>query len=114
VGTCWFGPDLGSFLQQDQFAGALADLGLALDPLTQNRYALAGGNAISYVEWDGHAVTPDNPVTANPTLNVQLNATPAPPPTSASGAERGRLCRHPGSRRRPRPAGPGRQRGVNP
>jgi len=25
-----------------------------LDPLTQNRYALAGGNPISYVEWDGH------------------------------------------------------------
>ena len=54
MGARRFGPDLGSFLQQDQFSGALADLGLALDPLTQNRYALAGGNPISYVEWDGH------------------------------------------------------------
>jgi len=54
MGARRFGPDLGAFLQQDQFAGALADLGLALDPLTQNRYALAGGNPISYVEWDGH------------------------------------------------------------
>ncbi len=57
MGARRFGPDLGSFLQQDQFSGALADLGLALDPLTQNRYALAGGNPISYVEWDGHVAT---------------------------------------------------------
>jgi hypothetical protein len=78
MGARRFAPDLGAFLQQDQFSGALADLGLATDPLTQNRYALAGGNPISYVEWDGHAVTPDNPVSANPTLNVKLNATPAP------------------------------------
>jgi hypothetical protein len=75
MGARRFGPDLGAFLQQDQFYGALSDLGLALDPLTQNRYALAGGNPISYVEWDGHAPTQDNPVSANPTLNVQLNAT---------------------------------------
>jgi len=78
MGARRFGPDLGSFLQQDQYAGALADLGLALDPLTQNRYALAGGNPISYVEWDGHIPTPDNPVSANPTLNVQLNTAPSP------------------------------------
>jgi len=69
------GPDIGAFLQQDQFNGALADLGLATDPLTQNRYALAGGNPVSYVEWDGHIPTADNPVSANPTLNVQLNST---------------------------------------
>ncbi len=74
MGARRYGPDLGAFLQQDQYNGALADLGLALDPLTQNRYALAGGNPISYVEWDGHAPTQDNPVSANPTLNVQLNS----------------------------------------
>ncbi len=54
VGHVGHALDTGGFLQRDQFAGALADLGLALDPLTQNRYALAGGNPISYVEWDGH------------------------------------------------------------
>jgi len=54
MGARRFGPDIGAFLQQDQFYGALSDLGLALDPLTQNRYGLAGGNPISYVEWDGH------------------------------------------------------------
>jgi YD repeat-containing protein len=59
MGARRFGPDLGGFLQQDQFEGALADLGLTLDPLSQNRYALAGGNPVSYVEWDGHVVFAD-------------------------------------------------------
>ena len=54
MGARRYGPDIGAFLQQDLYYGALADLGLALDPLTQNRYALAGGNPISYVELDGH------------------------------------------------------------
>jgi YD repeat-containing protein len=54
MGARRFGPDLGGFLQRDMFEGALADLDLATDPLTQNRYALAGGNPISYMEWDGH------------------------------------------------------------
>lgn len=48
--------DAGSahFLQQDRYDGALDNLGLAGDPLTQNRYALAGGNPVSFVESDGH------------------------------------------------------------
>jgi RHS repeat-associated protein len=59
MGARRYGPDTGSFLQQDMYHGALANLGLALDPLTQNRYALAGGNPISYIETDGHMVTAD-------------------------------------------------------
>ena len=54
MGARRYGPDVGRFLQQDVYAGALSDLGLALDPLTQNRYSLAGGNPISFVEFDGH------------------------------------------------------------
>lgn len=54
MGARRYGPDITSFLQQDMFASAIGDLGLGLDPLTQNRYALAGGNPISYVETDGH------------------------------------------------------------
>jgi RHS repeat-associated protein len=54
MGARRFGPDTARFLQRDFFNGAVADLGLALDPLTQNRYALASGNPISFVEWDGH------------------------------------------------------------
>lgn len=54
MGARRYGPDMGQFLQRDQYQHALSDLGLALDPLTQNRYALAGGNPISFVEYDGH------------------------------------------------------------
>jgi RHS repeat-associated protein len=59
MGARRFGPDLGGFLQQDMFHGALGDLGLATDPLTQNRYALAGGNPISFMELDGHMAVAD-------------------------------------------------------
>jgi RHS repeat-associated protein len=56
MGARRFGPDVGRFLQADLLEGALGDLGLAADPLTGNRYALAGGNPVSYVEWDGHMI----------------------------------------------------------
>lgn len=59
MGARRFGPDVSRFLQQDQFEGALDDLALETDPLTQNRYGLAGGNPIGFVEWDGHTVMPD-------------------------------------------------------
>ncbi len=99
MGARRFGPDLGSFLQQDQFSGALADLGLALDPLTQNRYALAGGNPISYVEWDGHVATTlqqleninAEPAVTDPDPKTQRleNANTQPPAgPSANGASR--------------------------
>lgn len=54
MGARRFGPDVARFLQPDLFLGALADLGLSTDPLTANRYALAGGNPLSFLEWDGH------------------------------------------------------------
>jgi RHS repeat-associated protein len=54
MGARRYGPETGRFLQEDMFQGALADLGLSLDPLTQNRYSLAGGNPVSFVEMDGH------------------------------------------------------------
>lgn len=59
MGARRYGADPGRFLEQDLFMGALSDLGLSLDPITQNRYGLAGGNPISFAEWDGHMVAPD-------------------------------------------------------
>jgi RHS repeat-associated protein len=59
MGARRYGVDTGRFLQQDMLAGALADLGLTLDPLSQNSYALAGGNPVSYVEVDGHMLMAD-------------------------------------------------------
>ncbi|MDQ6804441.1 MAG: hypothetical protein M3065_05645 [Actinomycetota bacterium] len=47
-------PDSGQYLTQDRFEQALGDQQLAADPLTQNRYAFAGGNPVSNVEYDGH------------------------------------------------------------
>jgi hypothetical protein len=41
------------------YQGALANLGLSADPLTGNRYALAAGNPVSYMELDGHRPVED-------------------------------------------------------
>jgi RHS repeat-associated protein len=48
-------PDTGRFLSQDRYASAVGDKLLQADPLTQNRYAFAGGNPVNNVEFDGHA-----------------------------------------------------------
>jgi RHS repeat-associated protein len=54
MGTRRFDPATQRFLQLDQFQGALADLQLSSDPLTQNRYDLGASNPLSGVEYDGH------------------------------------------------------------
>jgi RHS repeat-associated protein len=54
MGARRFSPATTRFLQDDAYSDALANLGLASDPLTSNRYALAGGNPLSFIEWDGH------------------------------------------------------------
>jgi RHS repeat-associated protein len=59
MGARRFGPDTGRFLQRDRYMGALADLRLSLDPLTANRYSLAGGNPLSFVETSGHVFASD-------------------------------------------------------
>ncbi len=60
MGARRFGPDVAHFLQTDLFQGALSNLTLSLDPLTQNRFAIASGNPVDYVEWDGHIVHRDD------------------------------------------------------
>jgi len=59
MGARRFGPDISHFLQQDYFKDAFGDLGLSEDPLTQNRYDLAGGNPLSFIEAGGHVFTND-------------------------------------------------------
>ncbi|MFR9780772.1 polymorphic toxin-type HINT domain-containing protein, partial [Micromonospora sp. MS34] len=49
-----YDPGLNRFLTRDAYGGAMADMALAMDPFTGNRYAFAGGNPISFVELDGH------------------------------------------------------------
>ena len=57
MGVRRYDPSAQRFLQADQFQGALADLALSTDPLTQNRYDLAASNPLSAIEWDGHVTT---------------------------------------------------------
>ncbi len=47
-------PDAGRFLQPDLYTDALANLDLAADPLTNNRYLFTGANPVNYIEIDGH------------------------------------------------------------
>ncbi len=47
-------PAIGRFLSEDRFEAASGDFSLQADPLTQNRYAFAGGNPINNIEFDGH------------------------------------------------------------
>ena len=54
MGARRFSPTVGRYLQQDFYYDATSDLGLSTDPITANRYALAGGNPVGYVESDGH------------------------------------------------------------
>jgi RHS repeat-associated protein len=65
------------FLQLDQFQGALDDLTLATDPLTQNRYSLAASNPLSAIEWDGHVVVapPSGGAAPRPPPPVTINIT---------------------------------------
>jgi len=79
MGARRYGPDLGRFLQQDMFGGALSELGLSLDPLTQNRYSLAGGNPIGYIEFDGHMAVADGGGGGS------VSASPPPPPPPPPG-----------------------------
>jgi RHS repeat-associated protein len=94
MGARRFGPDINRFLQMDQYSGALADLRLGTDPLTGNRYGLAGGNPLSYIEWDGHVVYRDGegagsatpqetyqPTLAEIVTNPLYPLRPAPPPS---------------------------------
>jgi RHS repeat-associated protein len=54
MGARRFAPTTQQFIQEDVYRDALGDLGLSTDPLTQNRYSLAAGNPVSFVELDGH------------------------------------------------------------
>ncbi len=54
MGARRYSASTGRFLQYDLYSKALDNLGLSEDPLTQNRYALAGANPVNFVEIDGH------------------------------------------------------------
>ncbi|MET9515940.1 DNRLRE domain-containing protein [Streptomyces sp. NPDC002994] len=49
-----YDPGLNRFTTRDMYNGALADMNLASDPYTGNRYAFTSGNPTSRIELDGH------------------------------------------------------------
>lgn len=77
MGARRYGPDVGRFLQSDYYRGALDDLDLSTDPLTNNRYGFAGGNPVSFVEIDGHAPVPSSLARGNPRHLAAVLATAA-------------------------------------
>jgi RHS repeat-associated protein len=92
-----YDPGLNRFLTRDMYNGALADLDLATDPFTSNRYAFAGGNPITGIELDGHVPLTlkqleyiNGPYTPDPTTQrlVNINTEPKAGQTASSGAER--------------------------
>jgi RHS repeat-associated protein len=56
-----YNPGLNRFLTRDTYNGALADLNLATDPWTGNRYTFTGGNPITRIEIDGHVYCTGSP-----------------------------------------------------
>jgi murein DD-endopeptidase MepM/ murein hydrolase activator NlpD len=56
MGARHFEPDDGRFLQQDFLRDASEEFDLSLNTTSENRYALAGGNPVTFAENDGHAV----------------------------------------------------------
>jgi RHS repeat-associated protein len=82
MGVRRFGPDVSRFLTPDLFFGALSNLSLSLDPITQNRYGLAGGNPISFKEWDGHVAVTDGGggAATDPTTSATMLADPCSGP----------------------------------
>ncbi|MDR2985332.1 MAG: hypothetical protein LBV34_10880, partial [Nocardiopsaceae bacterium] len=71
------------FLTPDYFHGALADLQLSTDPLTQDRYALTGGNPVSFIDWSGHMLASDGSAGGMPAqYNQQTIGGPASIPTN--------------------------------
>ena len=88
MGARRFSTETSRFTTPDFYMGALDNLGLSTDALTGNRYALASGNPVSYVEWDGH-VPVDADGGTNQEAVVEMNRARgvAPPPgTVGSGS----------------------------
>ena len=88
-------PEVGRFLSQDRFEAAGADLALQSDPLTQNRYAFAGGNPVSNIEWDGHFIGYNDQSTADGKTTqghraINRGETEPPTGTAAGAAPRAR------------------------
>src|SRR5688572_27849370 len=69
MGARRFSTDLTRFLQRDEYEDGRADGDLAVDGHTQNRYALAAGNPVGFIELDGHVSVPADGGSPYPPVN---------------------------------------------
>ena len=76
MGARRFAPGPARYLQRDRFAAPAAELALTGSLPNANRYALAAGNPLGYVEQDGHWVADVDP-------NGETQPLPPPPPPAA-------------------------------
>ncbi|WP_245976525.1 RHS repeat-associated core domain-containing protein [Amycolatopsis palatopharyngis] len=83
-----YNPGLNRFTTRDNYNGALADLNMAADPWTGNRYAFTSGNPISGIEIDGHCFI-DTRGNCTSTEDVESGNIdqPATPPSRSGGVE---------------------------
>jgi RHS repeat-associated protein len=98
MGFRTFNPGLNRFVSRDSYNGALADLNLGVDPWNTNRYAFAGGNPITGIEFDGHCAF--NPETGDGcglqvkrTLNSGSNPPPEPETQPTETSTGGKIAR---------------------
>ncbi|WP_328995309.1 hypothetical protein OG394_12065 [Kribbella sp. NBC_01245] len=81
-----YSPGLNRFLTRDMYNGALSDLRLGSDPWTGNRYAFAGGNPITGIEYDGHCPMADEGG-CDTNANYEIYVPPAASDTGAGSSE---------------------------
>ncbi len=97
TGARRYDPGSQRFLQLDQYQGALADLALSADPLTQNRYDLGASNPLSGVEYDGHMFITGGGGGAAPSPQPSQQTAPASNYNPAMCARFGLDCSQPSS-----------------
>jgi RHS repeat-associated protein len=96
-----YAPGLNRFIMRNMYTGALAGMGLGVDPCTGNRYTFGGGNPSSFVELDEHMLAPvGGGGGSRPTLEkekaqpvdrtVGFRRTPSAGPRAAHGPRQGK------------------------
>ena len=76
-----YDPGLNRFLTRDLYDGALNDMALGSDPWNTNRYAFAGGNPVTGIEYDGHcAFDPETEAACGMEVERTLNSGSTPQP----------------------------------
>ncbi len=86
-----YAPGLNQFLSRDMYNGALADMNLATDPFTGNRYTFGAGNPVTNIELDGHMFPGSGGCPASGCNPAPASTTPPAPSSGGAGCVEFRL-----------------------